>query len=144
MKKIILCDIDGTIADNTHRQHYLKSKKDWVSFFMHLDKDKPICSSIDKINSEYYAGKTIVFLTGRPELYREKTEEWLSRFFNMDLIVIMRSDNDRKNKIDCKLEMFKKNFKTSDIDYVMDNDEDLISLWEKIGLNTYLVNNDNN
>ena len=40
--------------------------------------------------------------------------------------------------------MFKKNFKTSDIDYVMDNDEDLISLWEKIGLNTYLVNNDNN
>ena len=27
----VICDIDGTIADNSHR-HYLEGKRDWKSF----------------------------------------------------------------------------------------------------------------
>ena len=26
-KKIVICDIDGTIANNDHRQHFLEGKK---------------------------------------------------------------------------------------------------------------------
>ena len=37
MKKIVICDIDGTIANNDHRQHYLEGKKDWEGFFSELE-----------------------------------------------------------------------------------------------------------
>ena len=39
MANIILCDIDGTVADNSHRQHFLEGKKDWDGFFDALDLD---------------------------------------------------------------------------------------------------------
>ena len=42
MSKIVLCDIDGTIANNDHRQHYLEDKKDWDGFFAELINDAPI------------------------------------------------------------------------------------------------------
>jgi 2-hydroxy-3-keto-5-methylthiopentenyl-1-phosphate phosphatase len=41
-KKIVICDIDGTIANNDHRQHFLEGKKDWDGFFSSLSEDKPI------------------------------------------------------------------------------------------------------
>tara|TARA_B100000795_G_C22636774_1_gene374842 strand:- start:55 stop:219 length:165 start_codon:yes stop_codon:yes gene_type:complete len=52
MKNIILCDIDGTVANNDHRQHFLDGKKDWDGFFDALNKDKPIHSIINKIIDE--------------------------------------------------------------------------------------------
>ena len=33
-KKIVICDIDGTIANNDHRQHFLEGKKDWDGFLI--------------------------------------------------------------------------------------------------------------
>ena len=70
MKKIILCDIDGTIANNDHRQHFLEGKKDWDGFFSELINNEPIFPIINKVIEEYKAGKDIVFLTGRLEKYR--------------------------------------------------------------------------
>tara|TARA_Y200000002_G_C22620649_1_gene638014 strand:+ start:1254 stop:1370 length:117 start_codon:yes stop_codon:yes gene_type:complete len=35
-KKIVICDIDGTIANNDHRQYFLEGKKDWDGFFSSL------------------------------------------------------------------------------------------------------------
>ena len=70
MSNIILCDIDGTVANNEHRQHYLKNKKDWKSFFDEMVNDIPIHDVINKIIEEKNEGKQIVFITGRPESYR--------------------------------------------------------------------------
>jgi hypothetical protein len=49
MKNIILCDIDGTVANNDHRQHFLEGKKDWDGFFDKLDEDEPIRPIINKV-----------------------------------------------------------------------------------------------
>ena len=77
MKKIILCDIDGTIANNDHRQHFLQGKKDWDGFFSELINDEPIIRIIKKINAYHDEGKNIIFLTGRPERFRYSTTLWL-------------------------------------------------------------------
>ena len=42
MSKIVLCDIDGTVANNDHRQHYLEGKKDWDGFFSELINDTDV------------------------------------------------------------------------------------------------------
>lgn len=139
MKNIILCDIDGTVANNDHRQHFLEGKKDWDGFFNALDKDQPIYPIIDKIIEENKSGKEIIFLTGRPERYKDLTKTWLKKYFTFDIRILMRGDNDQRNKIITKKEIFIANFKRNEIDLVIDNDEELIKMWESFGLSTLKV-----
>ena len=66
MNKIVLCDIDGTVANNDHRQNLLKEFKDWDLFFSKLDQDEPIEKIIKIVNEYSEQGFVIYFLTGRP------------------------------------------------------------------------------
>lgn len=140
MKNIILCDIDGTIANNDHRQHYLEGKKDWDGFFSELSNDLPIPSVIEKINEHHKEGHEIVFLTGRPERYRYSTTLWLYEYFNFDFRLLMRSDNNQKNKIEVKRKIFSENFSAEMILCVYENDSDLIHMWRELNLDTIDVN----
>ena len=139
MANIILCDIDGTVADNSHRQHFLEGKKDWDGFFDALDLDEPIYEIINKMNDEHNQGREIIFLTGRPERYRDSTENWLKQYFNFPLRVVMRPNDNKKNKLLTKKEMFEQNFNIDEIFYVIDNDEDLLNMWKKMGMRVYSV-----
>ncbi len=82
MQPYVIFDIDNTLADISHRLHYLQSKKkDWNSFYEAMINDKPILEIFEVlnalINSSCYA---VVFSTGRPEKYRDQTLCWLSRY----------------------------------------------------------------
>tara|TARA_B100001027_G_C16264015_1_gene330949 strand:- start:2649 stop:3077 length:429 start_codon:yes stop_codon:yes gene_type:complete len=139
MKKIILCDIDGTIADNDHRQHFLQGKKDWDGFFSELINDEPIIKIIKKINAYHDAGKNIIFLTGRPERYRYSTTLWLKENFDFEFKLLMRKDSDYRNKLEVKEEIFNENFSSDDIECIFDNDKDLIKMWNEKGIKTVFV-----
>jgi predicted secreted acid phosphatase len=77
-KFYIIVDIDGTIADNTERLHLIKENNPpkWDEFFKACGSDKPIQNVIDIINTldEYYE---IIYCTGRSEICRKETEQWL-------------------------------------------------------------------
>jgi acid phosphatase class B len=140
MKKIILCDIDGTIANNDHRQYFLEGKKDWDGFFSTLSNDLPMHEVINEVNNLHFNNKkNIVFITGRPERYRAPTEEWLSKYFDFELHVFMRKDNDQRDKVTIKKEIFNSYFKSDDIYCVYENDDDLVALWESFGLKTIKI-----
>jgi len=140
-KKIVICDIDGTIANNDHRQHFLEGKKDWDGFFSELYKDKPIFEIIDKVNSLENEGHKIYFLTGRPEKYKLQTKDWLKKYFTFDLELLMRNNSDRRNKIEIKKELFQTYLSSFEIKVIFENDPNLICLWKKLGLNVFEVNN---
>ena len=140
MKKIILCDIDGTIANNDHRQHFLEGKKDWDGFFSKLSDDAPIYSVINLVNEEHQKGNKIVFLTGRPEKYRYSTTLWLKDFFNFEIVLFMRKNNDKNNKLRVKKEIFNNNFKVKEILYCIDNDYELLCQWKDLGIKTLDAN----
>jgi phosphoglycolate phosphatase-like HAD superfamily hydrolase len=41
--KTVIFDLDGTLADLTHRLHYVKNgNRNWDKFFEECDKDLPI------------------------------------------------------------------------------------------------------
>ena len=136
MKKIILCDIDGTIADNDHRQHFLQGKKDWDGFFSELINDEPIDSIIEMLNQEVIAGNSIVFVTGRPERYRYSTNLWLRDNLNFNYDLFMRSNGDKRNKLAVKKDIFLQYLKNMDIKFCIDNDKDLIDQWRELGIET--------
>mgnify|MGYP006111113763 FL=1 len=140
MSKIVLCDIDGTVANNDHRQHLLKEFKDWDKFFAALIDDKPIPKVIDLIKKYNLDGQKICFITGRPERYRLETENWLNQVFDFHFTLIMRKNGDARNKVEIKRELFNSNFISQDILISIENDELLCQLWASLGLKVLNVN----
>ena len=130
MSKIVLCDIDGTIANNDHRQHLLKEFKDWDKFFLELKNDSPIMSAINFINKEHHLNSQIIFITGRPYRYKKETQTWLEKYFFFPLEIVMRKDGDTRDKLIVKDEILDQ-FKLQNIKFILENDEDLMMLWKQ-------------
>ena len=139
-QKLVLCDIDGTVANNDHRQNLLKEFNDWDKFFSLLKDDEPIQVIIEMVKQKVESNNHLIFLTGRPEKYREITEDWLSRYFDDGFCLLMRKDGDLRNKIIVKEEIFNENFKKKQIKACFENDPELIQLWQKLGLNVIDIN----
>lgn len=93
----IIFDIDGTLADASHRLHHITPrpqgvslfneetwpssfKKNWDAF-LHPDavaKDAPIIPIWEILYSLLDAGNRILFITGRSDALRQTTAAWLT------------------------------------------------------------------
>lgn len=138
-KKIVICDIDGTIANNKHRQHYLEGKKDWEGFFNSADQDKPIKNIIQEVISLQKENFEVVFVSGRPELYRDLTLKWLAKYFYFEINLIMRKNNDKRDKVSVKKEIYNDEFKEKEIHLVFENDPKLVEMWLSMDLEVRFV-----
>ena len=80
-QKAVIWDLDGTLADDRARAHFVEvehgRKRDWHSYFDAIDEDPPIAASMEILRALHAQGMRIIFLTGRPEYTRPKTERWL-------------------------------------------------------------------
>ena len=78
-KRILFIDIDGVLADCTHRLKYIKGKKkNYDKFYGEVSKDTPLQEYDFLTNlSEAYSG-IIVFLTGRRDSCIAETARWLA------------------------------------------------------------------
>jgi hypothetical protein len=73
----IIVDIDGTIADNAHRQHFLEGKKqDWDGFFGAMSHDKPIEMVLNTVKF-LSMNHLVILVTGRPDTHKQMTVNWL-------------------------------------------------------------------
>jgi len=72
-------DIDGTLADCSHRVHHIqKQPKDWTAFFAEVRDDKPIWHIVNLATRLVYA-IPVVFVSGRSDECREATAAWLDQ-----------------------------------------------------------------
>ena len=72
---ILLCDIDGTLANIKHRIF----RKPGVDFYANIAGDTPIPAIINLVKQYRLVGYQVMLLTGRPERVRTQTEQWLNR-----------------------------------------------------------------
>jgi len=74
----VICDIDGTLADLTHRRHHVREKpKNWPAFFAGMDNDDVILPVRNVIRNLRKAGSRVFFVSGRNERDRDRTRRWL-------------------------------------------------------------------
>ena len=143
LKDIIVCDIDGTIADGTHRQHHLHGeKKDWKSYFSELSGDtlrKEVVDSVLKLSIEANAWPILV--SARPETYRKETEEWLLDNNIPYHNLIMRGAHDKREDSMVKEEIYNKYLKHYNIIKVFDDRPRVIRMWRKHGIDVEDVGN---
>jgi phosphoglycolate phosphatase-like HAD superfamily hydrolase len=78
---LFIFDIDGTLADLTHRLHFITGEtKDWQGFHDACPADKPIFEVISIARALDAAGRTIVYSTGRMASGHANTVAWLRKY----------------------------------------------------------------
>jgi hypothetical protein len=145
MKKFIICDIDGTIADLTHRLHYIKPdegrKKNWYEFHMRCIDDKPHHDMHFILWTLVRADKSVIYVSGRSDVSRAATENWLAAYgfplgqLHMRKNGDFRSDDVIKEEIlDTKLKLT-----PADVLCVLDDRQRVVDMWRRRGFRVLQV-----
>ncbi|SRR5258708_5185935 len=104
MKRCYVFDIDGTLADITHRLPLIKREpKDWDAFFDACHLDTPIVPMV-MLARDLASRVPVIFASGRAERCREKTKDWLFPF-KLFGALYMRKDGDHRPDYQVKCEM---------------------------------------
>ena len=140
----VLVDIDGTVADIQHRRHYVQREpKDWDGFFGAMGDDTLRHDVARQVRDLWEAGYELVFVSGRPDTYRNVTEAWVRKVgFPYYTALFMRRGGDHRPDTIVKEGILKKYFlDTSLIHTVIDDRPSVIKMWESHGLNVVDVGN---
>lgn len=141
-KKWVLCDIDGTIADTSARQHYVQGEvKDWKSFFAEMINDHVRISTLLLLENFRRDGYEIIFVSARPENYRDVTVKWLNALRLPYTTLMMRRENDKREDSVVKKEILDTYFNKEDIYCVIDDRPRVIKMWRENGLQVIDVGN---
>lgn len=80
MSKLYIFDLDGTLANIEHRRYILENKNNssrWDDFYNACWMDTPNQPVIDLFEMLLAAGHRVVIFSGRSNIVRLKTENWL-------------------------------------------------------------------
>ena len=78
-RPLAIVDIDGVLADVRHRLHHVEGRpKNWRAFFAGIPQDPPLDDGLAAVR-ELARSCEVVYVTGRPEYTRGRTQDWLAR-----------------------------------------------------------------
>lgn len=132
LTRAIIVDIDGTLAKMKDRSPY-----DWNR----VGEDDPVQAVISAVQSAAY-DNVIIIMSGRDESCREITMEWLSSHVGQDWdYLFMRPEGDNRRDDIVKLELFNNNIRDKfHVQYVLDDRDQVVAMWRKLGLVCFQVN----
>jgi len=147
--KVVIVDLDGTLALNKHRSHYIDKTKvkkvDWVSYFLACDKDIPNQPVITTINALKHLGYKIHIFSARGDIAKEKTVKWLAENNVMyDELTLREMDTYTPDEILKRswLLKFYPKYK-EDILCIFDDRNKVVDMWRELGLTCFQVANGN-
>ncbi|WP_327179480.1 hypothetical protein OG599_32175 [Streptomyces sp. NBC_01335] len=122
-RPLAVFDLDGTLSDSAHRQHFLEgARRDWSAFFAAAVDDPPLAEGISlAVRSADEC--EVVYLTGRPERCRKDTLDWIALHGLPEGPLHMRRNDDRRPARRTKLEVLKRLGRARGIRMVVDDDE---------------------
>jgi len=155
---VFIMDLDGVLADTSHRNHHLLSQPiDWDAFCGDCGKDELIpagatlynllvtqCRQLGHLiqNNELEADIPFVdVMTGRPERFREPTMKWFEASgLLLPRAVHMRPDDDHRPDSVLKIEMYERIYKDQETVLAVFEDRDrCVKAWREAGVTCYQV-----
>lgn len=98
MAECYLFDIDGSLADCSHRlRHIHGPQKDWRAFFAACADDEPISHIVRLATTLFDADQQIVYVSGRSDECRAETLAWLTEHGLPDAPLYMRKAGDNRD-----------------------------------------------
>lgn len=138
----VIFDLDGTICDNRHRQHFLdRDPKDWVSFFNHCIHDSPFPYVVALYRALQAFGYEMLLCSGRPDSHRKQTEWWLAETGRISYAeLIMRRHGDYRPDTVVKKEMLDDLLQRGkQIAFVIDDRPDVVRMWRDNAIPCFAV-----
>ncbi|MEH6660429.1 MAG: hypothetical protein V7679_02170 [Parasphingorhabdus sp.] len=135
--KVILFDIDGTLANIEHRRLHLKEDKDdWKSFNAEMGGDTPNLPVVILYKSLWASGAhELILVTGRNERFRTLTEQWLVWNDIPFGQILMRPDNDFRADHLIKEEILGEILAAGkQIEFVVDDRQQVVDMWRRNGI----------
>jgi len=143
MKDLIICDLDGTLADCSHRRHHVENKpKNWDAFYAGVGGDAPHHAVMTLLEDMLESEREIVFVTGRPERCRVDTVAWLHYygFCSADYgALYMRKDGDFRADYIVKQEILDAHIDKERVLFVLDDRKQVVDMWRRNGLVCFQV-----
>lgn len=138
---LIVCDLDGTLADVEHRLHHIRRRpKDWNAFFLACGDDLPIRNTIGLLRRLHEVGHRVLIVSGRSDLVREETEAWLARQGVPYDELVMRRQDDRRPDTVVKGEMIEEHgLRPENVLMVLDDRASVVAMWRERGFHTFQV-----
>lgn len=98
-------DIDGTLADGSHRLHHIQTApKNWDGWYAGVMGDKPI-AHMRRLANDLSGCAEIVYVSGRSEQVQAETAQWLDDHGFPDAPLYMRKSGDHKDDDKLKIEL---------------------------------------
>lgn len=133
----VIVDIDGTVADVEHRRHHVSDsrKKNWHAFFEAMVNDPPKEDVIELVTILFNDGYDIIFVSGRPDNYREQTDDWLRSHVPIDRYDLhMRAAGDTRADHVVKREILREIQKEYQIFLSLDDRQSVVDMWRREGI----------
>ena len=141
---IYIFNIDGTLADLTHRLHFIQQQPaDWDGFFAACQDDLPIESVISILRALRKADHTILFVSGRSDAVRPATVQWLNHFVgDCDAGLYMRRAGDHRTDDIVKgelLDALAKDWNIAHVAGVFEDRNQVVQMYRGRGLRVFQV-----
>jgi hypothetical protein len=140
---LYIFDIDGTLADCSHRLHFIQQKPaDWPAFFWSCVDDKPIPEVIALARALRLTGHLVVLSSGRSDAVRVQTQNWMKDKGVEFSGLYMRKAGDHREDCIIKgelLEQIVKDWNSHEIGGVFEDRQQVVDMYRAKGLRVFQV-----
>ena len=129
MNKLVLVDIDGTVAHRTNRDPFEYDK---------VLEDRPDNETIEVITALWRAGYKIIFISARDDSCFDDSYEWLRLHCPPFIKLYMRKTGDFRKDSIIKEEIYREHIEPFyDVFCVFDDRNQVVGMWREIGLKCF-------
>lgn len=135
----VVFDLDGTLANAEHRVHHIrKEPRDWDAYHAACPFDTPKWPLIELATNLIRRGNTLEIWTGRREVVRSQTEQWLSQYglgYFHGGKILMRPTGDFREDTVLKAEWLEQAIKDGfKPDLIIEDRARMIQMWRSKGI----------
>jgi len=130
-------DVDGTLANVDPYLYFVRgSTRDYDAFHSASLNALPNFEVLEMLNNSVADGNAILVVTSRKEKYRGLTSMWLAKNNIRSHGLYMRPDCDTRPDYEVKKDMLDKINKLWDVKHAVDDNPNVIRLWEDNNIST--------
>ncbi len=137
-QRVAIFDIDGTLSDAEHRKYLIqKPMNDWPAFYAKSAYDRVKDDVLDILYAlkSWHPEDAIIIVTGREEICRGITEEWLRIYDIPYKKLYMRKEKDYRPDDIVKEEILAEIRKDGFEPWVVFEDRDrVVAMWRRNGI----------
>lgn len=135
MKNTVVIDLDGTLADISHRRHLVtREKPDWDSFYdqVYADDVNGWCSSL--MSAMKMAGYKVVIVSARRRSTLTSTYQWLVKHrIPFEDLFLLRKDDDHRPDTELKQNWLDA-YGPEKVFFVVDDRQKVVDMWRANGI----------